>query len=221
MLSDIDLLLICENKSSERVYNELLKRFSNNELQKKLDIKIIEVSHLNRINNSIDSLYFYTFSNNGKILYGTDMRNKFLFNEMMRYQIIHESISVLDKIREIFYIYNQQEISRILLFQVAKRLTLIWELYSNDKSKETMKSNEHLRNIFGNSLKKIKGEMRKQHFWISIYSYKKKSSKFGFEEIPILKRKKSGISQSSREWFDNILEKIRLLANNCLELIQI
>ncbi|MHA1667347.1 MAG: hypothetical protein ACTSX6_03375 [Candidatus Heimdallarchaeaceae archaeon] len=149
------------------------------------------------------------------------MRKKFLFNEMMCYNVIQESIFKLEQIREIFYIYNQQETSIILLFQVAKRLALIWELYSNDEFEKTITSEDYLQNIFSNSLKKIKREMRKQHSWISLYSYKKKGSKFGFEEIPILKRRKSRISQSSRKYFDNLLEKIRLLANNCLELIKV
>ena len=219
--NDIDLLLVCDNKSSEKVYIELLKTFANNELQKTLDIKIIEVSHFNHINNSTDALYFHTFSKNSETIHGIDLRNKFLFSDMIGYRIIQESLGALDKIREVHYIYNQHDLSQILLFQVAKKLTLIWELYSKDKSKKTMNSTNYLQNIFGNSFKNIKEKMRKQRSWISIYSYKKKSSKFGFEEIPIMKRKKSGNSQSSREWFDGLLEKVRLLANDCLDLIGI
>ena len=85
-LSDIDLLLICNDMTSSILYKELQSSTNSDDFRKILDVKIIEKESIKFVNNSIQSLFFYHLVKNSKILYGEDLKSNFKLNPSLCYQ---------------------------------------------------------------------------------------------------------------------------------------
>lgn len=75
--NDIDFLLICNGNSGKTIFKEIKQGINNPQLLQFLDIKIIEEHQIDKINNSVDTPFFYHFIINSRVLYGRDYVEKF------------------------------------------------------------------------------------------------------------------------------------------------
>ncbi len=218
--SDIDILLICEDGKGKQLYNDILNRNKHNSQFKKfLDIKIIEKRDIKQINSSIDSPYFYHFVQSSKLLTGNDLKSLFKLEEIWCYQALHKYIEKIEQIKEIFYIYEQQSLAEVLLFEAAKRFTVIWELISNDSRKKT---DIILKDIYKKDYQKIRKQTMNIRFWISLYGDKGSKRETGFNLIKLKKkRQKNHSTVIKNNEFEDLVRRIKLLGEKTLDLTQI
>ena len=125
---DIDLMVYCKDNMGKKLLTEIKTKITDKNTQKLFDIKIIELSSLKEINNSNYAAYFYHFTKNSQLIEGKDLRDSFKTNDAILFQLLNKNIEEVDKIRDIFYLYNQKVFAEIILFKTLKTITIIGEL---------------------------------------------------------------------------------------------
>ncbi|NPD87668.1 MAG: hypothetical protein HGN29_03025 [Asgard group archaeon] len=126
--SDVDLMLICFENSSKKLYDELKRSIRNESYFRFLDVKIIETSHIHQINNSISSPFFYHFMKNSIVLIGKNLKDDFKLKEIWCYHAINSYQDKLRAVEELIENYQNYSESKILLYEIAKRFIIIAEL---------------------------------------------------------------------------------------------
>lgn len=150
--NDIDFLLICNDNSGKTIFKEIKQERNNPQLLQFLDIKIIEEHQIDKINNSVDTPFFFHFVNKAKILYGRDLRKNFKLNKSVCNKSIYNIFDNIEKIKEIFYSYNKKQLAEVLLFENARKLAVIYELLSSNIEKDNYKSKKIVKQIYGEKL---------------------------------------------------------------------
>ena len=216
--SDIDILLISKDDCGDQLYKDLFDLGKNNtQFRKFLDVKIIEKKHISKINSSTSAPFFYHFAQNSKLIFGNDLRPLFKLKDIWYHQTVLTYLDKIDQIKEVFYTYNQKSLAEIMLFEIAKRFGIIYELL---KKKST--SNEILQAVFGNKFHKIRHQVKKQRSWIALYDEKGKGGELGFGIFKFRKKRSSiTIIPTEDNRFEKLVVEIKTLGKKCQELIQI
>ncbi len=220
-LSDIDLIIICEDKKGTQLYDEIRKIVIERKMQITLDVKIVELNHIKRINNENSAPFFFHFVGKAKILHGRDLRKNFKLSKSVCNKSIYSIIDNIEKIKEIFYSYNKKQLAEVLLFENARKLAVIYELLSSNIEKDNYKSKKNVKQIYGKKLQLIRIQAKKQRSWLSLFCEKGKKDEMGFDLISL--RKKRGEEKKSiakDDYFDNITRSVINLGEKCLDLIE-
>ena len=220
-VSDIDLIIICENKKGTQLYDEIGKLVTDREMQIALDVKIVELDHIKRINNESSAPFFFHFVNKAKILYGRDLRKNFKLNKSVCNKSIYSIFDNIEKIKEIFYSYNKKQLAEVLLFENARKLAVIYELLSSNIEKDNYKSKKIVKQIYGEKLQLIRIQAKNQRSWLSLFTEKGKKDEMGFDFISLRKKRKGEKKIIAKDdYFDNITKSVINLGEKCLGLIE-
>ncbi|MCG3215400.1 MAG: nucleotidyltransferase domain-containing protein [Candidatus Heimdallarchaeota archaeon] len=218
--NDIDLLLICNDDFSENIYKQIQNFDKVEGFQKYLfDIKLIEVKHIKFINSSTDAPFFFHFVKSSNLLYGQDIRASFKLNTTWFYNTIIRYIEKIEEVKELFYNWQQKSLARISLFEVAKKLSILYEMLSKESEAKFLSSQEHLDIIYGKDLQNIRKLMSKNRPWISLYKERGKENKLSFEVLKVKKKIKQQKEIAIDAQFENIMEKVKELGNICIEIL--
>ncbi len=217
---DIDVMIICKDGKGQKTYKILEKEFINQTYKSYFDIKIIEERQISTINSSIDAPFFYGFMKDAICLSGEDLRSKFKIKKIWMYYTIQDILNKLETIKEVYYVYKQYKIAKIILYELAKKLTIIYEICAEKKSKSNNQVYENLSDMLGKySIIEFKKLAKKQRNWISIYETKSKRGEVGFHLLRIKRKEKESIKE--KEFLDGAVERVKNFGKNCISIINI
>ncbi|MHA1868636.1 MAG: nucleotidyltransferase domain-containing protein [Candidatus Heimdallarchaeaceae archaeon] len=210
--SDIDLLVISNNGFSDILFSEIKDSFQDHPIRNKLDIKIIDVQQINEISNSTEAPFFYHFTQNSELLYGTDLRSNFSLSKKWMYYTLQSAFDDIEKIKAIVYDYYDVETGKILLFELTKKIMAI-NLKINNKNQDINQAIISYFDIFDQQKKeKLNKLTNKRKNWIETYKYKRDTQNIrGFNRLRIRHKKnrpKELQTQYIEEWINNLMSLI-------------
>lgn len=217
--NDIDLMIICEVNSAKLVYKELKQKLHNVQLRRILDVKIIEISQIDNINNSASIPFFYHFFKNSHLLYGLDLADRFVLRKNWVFHSIISFLEKLDIAEKVFFEYKQYKEAEIILYEIGKRFSIIYELAFEEGIIQNQRNiTDSLISIFGKEYLKMRKKITKEKSWISLYEEKSSKGIFGFDVLKIRKaREPVYLDNIRKERFETWTKKIKNLAGKCLE----
>lgn len=218
--NDIDFLIICDDSSASTIFNEIKQRINDIRLRKILDIKIIETSQIDFINNSVSIPFFYHFILNSKLLHGINFLDKFVLRKNWIYQSIQFFLEKLEIAKEVFFEYKQYQDAEVILYEIAKRLVIIYDLAISEGIVQDEKNMRgFLISIFGSEYFRIRKKVEKERNWISLYEEKSSKGIFGFNLLKIRRAKEPhSLNKIAKDKFETKITKIKTLAGQCLNI---
>ncbi len=213
--SDLDLLIVCERERSTELYEYLMSSITEKTLMDTLDIKIIEKNQINLINNSIYSPFFYHFALHSIVLVGEDLRDRFNLKDEWKHQAIHKSLENLELVKKLVYEFFQPRKAEILLFEIAKRICIIYELKFNRNNMKHKQIDTVLNSIFGKRITKIKNAIRQQRSWLTVMLKENRLQISFVQEIKCKKGKIINYNDDYCSFIESTTELVLKMGNQC------
>ena len=219
--NDIDLLIVCEDGFSDTVYKQIINSSKSDEILKKmLDIKIIEKQNIKHINNSPLAPFLYHFVQDSVLVYGTCTRNAFRINDVVCYQTVIKNLEKIEEIKEIYYIFQDKILAQVLLYEIAKRFSVIYQILLNNQEKKPDLFSTFLEEIYKNKLLEIREIVNRKRVWFSIYKEDAKTGEIGFNTLKLkINRKRIKVAVNEDSDFEELIIRIKNLGNKCINLI--
>ena len=219
--NDIDLLIVCEDGFSDTVYKQIMSSSKYYETLKKiLDIKVLEIQNIKHINNSPIAPFLYHFVQDSVLVYGTCTRNAFRVNDVVCYQTVIKNLEKIEEIKEIYYIFQDKILAQVLLYEIAKRFSVICQILLNNQEKKPNSFSTFLEEIYKNKLQETREIVNRKRMWVSIYKEDAKTGETGFNTLKLkINRKRIKVAVSEDSDFEELISRIKNLGNKCINLI--
>lgn len=155
-------------------------------------------------------------------MYGEDSRESFKIHEMGCYQTIIKNLEKMEDIKENYYIYQDKYMVLILLYEIAKKFAVMYELLLRKSKGKSNSFKTFLVDIFGNKFLKVRKLVKKRRKWPSIYKKDQKSGKIGFTTLKFKIDRRKALRPIEKDIeFEELIQEISLFGKKCLDLISI